>query len=110
MSTVLSLSAHVTLVAWCFGCAALAASGWSRRRAAVVGAIGVVAIVAYLAELLATIWTPAQTIARFSPFHYYAAPGILSGAAADARNLTILGTTAAVLLALAYWQQQRRDL
>ena len=107
---VLSLSAHITLVAWCFGCAALAASGWSRRRAAVVGAIGVLAIVAYLAELLETIWTPARGIARFSPFHYYAATGILSGTAAEARNLAILGATAASALALAYWQYQRRDL
>ena len=58
--TVLSLNAHMTLVAWCFGCAALAASGWARRRGAVVGAIGVVAITAYLVELLESIWAPAR--------------------------------------------------
>ena len=33
--TVFSLSAHMTLIAWCFGCIALAASGWARRRGAV---------------------------------------------------------------------------
>ena len=36
--TVVSLSAHMTLIACCFGCVALAASGWARRRGAVVGA------------------------------------------------------------------------
>ena len=65
---------------------------------------------AYLAELLETIWTPARGLARFSPFHYYAATGILSGTAAEARNLAILGATAASALALAYWRYQRRDL
>jgi hypothetical protein len=108
--TVLSLSVHMTLVAWCFGCAALAASGWARRRGAVVGAIGVVAIAAYLAELLESIWAPARDIARFSPFHYYAAPGIVSGTAQGFRNLTVLGAIALTALALAYWKHQRRDL
>src|SRR4030095_16479689 len=35
---VVSLSVHMTLVAWCFGCIALAASGWGRPRGAVVRA------------------------------------------------------------------------
>jgi len=108
--TVLSLSAHMTLVAWCFGCAALAASGWARRRGAVVGAIGVVAIAAYLVELLESIWAPARELARFSPFHYYAATGILAGTAQEARNLTVLGLTALAALALAYWRYHGRDL
>jgi ABC-type transport system involved in multi-copper enzyme maturation permease subunit len=108
--TVLSLSAHMTLIAWCFGCAALAASGWARRRGAVVGALGVVAIAAYLVELLESIWAPARELARFSPFHYYAATGILAGTAPETRNLAVLGVTALAALALAYWRYQRRDL
>jgi ABC-type transport system involved in multi-copper enzyme maturation permease subunit len=108
--TVLSLSAHMTLIAWCFGCGALAASGWARRRGAVVGATGVLAIVAYLVELLDAIWAPARELARFSPFHYYAATGILSGTAPESRNLTVLALTALTALAVAYWKYQRRDL
>jgi ABC-type transport system involved in multi-copper enzyme maturation permease subunit len=108
--TVMSLSAHVTLIAWSFGCVALAASGWARRRGAVIGAIGVVAIAAYLAELLEKIWAPAREFARFSPFHYYSAPAIVGGTAPEARNLTVLGVTALGALALAYWRYQRRDL
>jgi ABC-2 type transport system permease protein len=108
--TALSLSVHMTLIAWCFGCAALAASGWARRRGAVVGGIGVVAIVAYLVELLETIWAPARELARFSPFHYYAATGILAGTAPEARNLAVLGLIALAALIFAYWSYQRRDL
>lgn len=108
--TVLSLSAHMTLIAWCFGGMALAASGWARRRGAVVGGIGVLAIAAYLVELLESIWAPARELARFSPFHYYAATGILAGTAPEATNLVVLGITALAALALAYWSYQRRDL
>jgi ABC-type transport system involved in multi-copper enzyme maturation permease subunit len=108
--TVISLSAHMTLVSWCFGCAALAASGWARRRGAVVAAIGVVAIAAYLVELLEPIWAPARELATFSPFHYYAATGILAGTADQSRNLTVLGAIALAAIALAYWRYQRRDL
>lgn len=108
--TALSLSAHMTLIAWCFGCAALAASGWARRRGAVVGGIGVLAIAAYLVELLETIWPPALGLARFSPFHYYAATGILAGTAQESRNLAVLGLTALAALTSAYWSYQRRDL
>ena len=110
LPTVVSLSAHVTLIAWCFGCTALAASGWARRRGAVVGAIGVVAIATYLVELLESIWAPARDLATFSPFHYYAAPGILAGTAPEARNLAVLGTVTLVALGLAYWRYQHRDL
>jgi len=109
-TTVISLSAHMTLIAWCFGGAALAASGWARRRGAVVGAIGVVAIAAYLVELLESIWAPAREVARFSPFHYYAATSILAGTAQEARNLAVLGAAVLAALAVAYWQYQRRDL
>src|SRR5512145_1706423 len=76
--TAFSLSAHVSLIAVCFGSAALAASGWTRRRGAAVGAVAVIAITAYLVELLESIWAPARDVARFSPFHYFNASGILT--------------------------------
>jgi hypothetical protein len=100
----------MTLVAWCFGCAALAASGWARRRGAVVGATGVVAIAAYLVEVLEPMWAPARDVAWVSPFHYYRAARIIAGTAEDARNLTLLAATALAALAIAYWRYQRRDL
>ena len=108
--TVVSLSVHMTLVAWCFGCIALAASGWARRRGAVVGAIGVVAIAAYLMEVLEPMWAPARHVAWVSPFHYYRAGRIIAGTAEDARNLAVLASVALAALVVAYWRYQRRDL
>jgi ABC-2 type transport system permease protein len=108
--TALSLSAHVCLIAVCFGSAALAASGWTRRRGAAVGAVAIVAIAAYLVELLESIWAPARDVARFSPFHYFNASGILTGSAPEFRNLAVLGTIALAATAVAYWQFSRRDL
>jgi ABC-2 type transport system permease protein len=108
--TVVSLSVHMTLVAWCFGCIALAASGWARRRGAVVGAIGIVAIAAYLVEVLEPMWAPARQVAWVSPFHYYRAGRIIAGTAEDARNLAVLASVALAALVVAYWRYQRRDL
>jgi ABC-2 type transport system permease protein len=108
--TVFSLSVHMTLVAWCFGGMALAASGWTRRRGAAVGAIGVVAIAAYLVEVLEPMWAPAREVAWVSPFHYYRAGRIISGTAEDARNLAVLGLVTLAAVSLAYWRYQRRDL
>jgi ABC-2 type transport system permease protein len=108
--TVVSMSAHMTLIAWCFGAAALAGSAWARRRGAIVGAIGIVAIAAYLIELLESIWAPARQIAGFSPFHYYAATSIIAGTAPETRNLAVLAAIALAALACAYWGYQRRDL
>jgi len=108
--TVFSLSAHLTLVAWCFGCIALAASGWARRRGAVVAAVGVVAIAAYLVEILEPLWAPAREVAFISPFHYYRAARIIAGTAPDSKNLAVLGSVALAALLLAYWRHQRRDL
>jgi ABC-2 type transport system permease protein len=108
--TVVSLSVHMTLVAWCFGCIALAASGWARRRGAVVGAIGAVAIAAYLVEVLEPMWAPARQVAWVSPFHYYRAGRIIAGTAEDARNLAVLASAALAALVVAYWRYQRRDL
>lgn len=108
--TVFSLSAHLTLIAWCFGGIALAASGWARRRGAVVAAVGVVALTAYLVEILEPLWAPAREVAFFSPFHYYRAARIVAGTAPEAKNLAVLGAAVLATLALAYWRHQRRDL
>jgi hypothetical protein len=109
-STTLTLGAHVALIAWCFGSATLAASGWARRRGAVVVGIGVVAVAAYVVDFLETIWTPARALAQFSPFNYFPATGILAGTASETRSLGVLGATVMAFLAVAYWRYARRDL
>ena len=110
--TAFSLSAHVTLIALCFGSVALAASGWTRRRSAAMGAVAVMAIATYLVELLEAIWAPARDVARVSPFHYLNASGILDRHGAGVRGILPCSATIFALrrTALAYWRYQRRDL
>lgn len=108
--TTLNLGAHVTLIAWCFGSATLAASGWARRRGGVVIAVGIVAVAAYLVDFLETIWEPVRPLARFSPFNYYPANGIMADTTAGTRSLAILSAITLAGILLAYWRFPRRDL
>jgi hypothetical protein len=101
--TVFSLSAHMTLIAWCFGGIALAASGWAKRRGAVVAAVGVVAIAAYLVEIL-------EPLARLSPFHYFRGGEILAGTANTPLNLAVLCLFTAAGVVVAYVRFGQRDL
>ena len=108
--TVLSFIAYLTIIAWCFGSASLAASGWARRRGAAQAVIAVAAMVAYLIDLLGMMWPPMRTVARISPFHYFHGSTILAGTADPVQDLGILGTLTVVGIVLAYWKFQRRDL
>jgi len=107
---VLTLMVHLTAVAWCFGAAALASSAFARRRASVVAGVGMVAIVMYILDWVGNVWTPARTVARLSPFHYYSHNAILAGTADPVRDLSVLGAVTIAGIALAYWQFNRRDL
>ncbi|HLG59913.1 MAG TPA: hypothetical protein VI485_31530 [Vicinamibacterales bacterium] len=107
---VLTFVVYLTMIACCFGGAALAASGWARRRAAALGGLAIAAVAAYLIDVLGMMWPPAQTVARLSPFHYFRGSAILAGTADPALDLGVLGTIAVAGIALAYWQFARRDL
>lgn len=105
-----TMVAHLTLVAWCFGGVALAASGWARRRTAVLATIALSAAALYLLDLLATWWSPLRAAAYVSPFFYFHGGEIISGTANVARNLAVLGSAAVAASCLAYWRFERRDL
>jgi ABC-2 type transport system permease protein len=105
-----TMIAHLTLVAWCFAAAALAACGWARRRAAVLATVALSAAALYLLDLLAGWWPPLRAAAYVSPFYYFHGGEIISGAANVARNLTVLASASAAASGLAYWQFARRDL
>ena len=107
---VLTLIAHLVMVAWCFGAPALAAAAWARRRAWAQGSVGLAAIALYLIDFIGTFWAPLRRFGRFSPFYYYQGSAILEGSAHTVFNLTILGTVIVAASALAYWQFGRRDL
>jgi hypothetical protein len=79
-------------------------------RASALGAIAITAAAAYLLDLLGIMWTPAETVARISPFHYFHGAAILAGTANTALDLSVLGTITIASIALAYWKFDRRDL
>jgi ABC-type transport system involved in multi-copper enzyme maturation permease subunit len=102
--------AHLTAVAWCFGAAGVAASGWASRRASALGYVAVAALAMFLIDFLGLWWAPLGQLARLTPFYYFHGGAILSGAANPALNLTILGGVTVVLVVLAYWRFEKRDL
>ena len=109
-SMVLTLMVHLVAIASCFGAAALAASGWARRRGAAQAVIGVAAVALYLLDILGVMWAPVRDIARVSPFNYFRGSAILAGNATTARDLTVLGTLTLIGIATAYLAFRRRDL
>ena len=46
----------------------------------------------------------------YLPFHYFPGFEVASGAASTARDLGVLVATAAMLVVVAYWRFEKRDL
>lgn len=107
---VLSMIAHLTMVGWCYGAAALAASGWARRRASALAPVAIAAIGLYLVDVLGLWWRPAERLAHLSPSFYFHGGPILAGRADPVRNLTVLGAATVAATVLAYWRFGKRDL
>jgi ABC-2 type transport system permease protein len=107
---VMMMAGHLLMVSWSFGAAALAASGWARRRGAAIGVVAVSGMALYLLDFLATMWMPADRFARLSPFHYFHGGEILAGTASTPRDLTTLGAITIAFAAVAYWRFSKRDL
>jgi ABC-type transport system involved in multi-copper enzyme maturation permease subunit len=104
------LLAHVAGVAACCGGFGLLLATFSRRWMTAFSTAALTAVVMYLLDFLAIGWRPMRNIAWISPFHYFPALSIVAGDAPPARNLVVLFSSAAIFIALAYWQFQRRDL
>jgi hypothetical protein len=107
---VLNLIAHLTLVAFSFGAAALAAAGWARRRSAAWAPVALAAVALYLIDFLGLWWAAMPRIGRASPFHFYQGSAILQGRANTALDLSVLAAATVAASAVAYWQFSRRDL
>lgn len=109
-SDALTLMVYLTATAWCFGSIALAVAAGSRRRASALAPVAIGAIAMYLLQMLGDVWSVARKLAVLSPFHYFPGSAVLNGRTDLALNLTVLGSTSVVFIALAYWQFSRRDL
>ncbi len=108
--TVGAMAGHLVAVAWCFGAAGLAAASIARRRLSAMGPVAILAVSAYLLEVLAGAWAPIASTALFSPFHYYQGAAVLSGTADSVRDFFVLGSMSLAFATLAYWRFQVRDV
>lgn len=109
LPTILTLSAHLVLVAWCFGALSLLLSAGARRRVSGFAPAAMAAVALYLVNVLAASWAPARVLDAVSPFHYYQGTRVLAGLTDPSRDLFILGAAGAALVAIAYWRFDRRD-
>ena len=110
MRTWLLMMAHLTALCWSFGAAAVAVSGWMRRRAAAITVVALAAAVLYLVDFLAMWWAPIEWLGVLTPFHYFRGGPLLAGTTEPARDLAVLGLLTLAGSVVAYWQFSRRDL
>lgn len=108
--TLASLLVHLSAVACCLGALGLAVAAGASRRNVAFGLVAFTAVVLYLVAFLALSWAPARLVAWLSPFDYYPAVSILAGVAPRWTNLLVLTSATFVLIAVAYWRFDRRDL
>jgi ABC-2 type transport system permease protein len=107
---VLDLTAHLVAISWVFAAAGLTASALARRRGAAFGGVAVLVVCLYLLNFIADAWDKAASLRPYLPFHYFPGFEVASGTASSARDLGVLVTIAAVLVAVAYWRFEKRDL
>ena len=107
---VLLMMAQLTAVAWCFGAAGVAVSGWMRRRASAIAIVAIASMLLYLIDFLGHWWGPIDIVARLTPFYYFHGGPIIAGNSDPARDLAVLGTATLSCIVLAYWKFERRDL
>jgi len=101
---------HLTLVGWCFGAAAVAVSGWTRRRAAAMGIVTITAGAMYLVDFLGLWWKPLENMAKLTPYYYFHGGPLILGTARPVLNLTVLAVVTVVAIAVAYRKFEQRDL
>jgi hypothetical protein len=104
------MMAHLTALCWAFGAAAVAVSGWMRRRAAALTSVALAAAVLYLVDFLAMWWAGIEWLGALTPFHYFRGGPLMAGTTEPSRDLAVLGLIAVAGSAVAYWQFSRRDL
>ena len=107
---VLSLAAHLLMLSWVFAAGGLAAGAFARRRGAAFGAVLVATVFLYLTNFVADAWKPAAALRPYTPFHYFPGLAVASGTALVARDLGVLAAVTAVLILIAFWRFERRDL
>jgi ABC-2 type transport system permease protein len=104
------LSLAVLMLSWVFAAGGLAAGAFARRRGSAFGAVLVATVFLYLMNFVADAWKPAAALRPFTPFHYYPGFAAANGTAPVARDLAVLAAATAVLILVAFWRFERRDV
>ena len=107
---VLSLAAHLLMLSWVFAAAGLAASAFATRRGAAFGMVLVATVFLYLLNFVADSWRPAAGLRPYTPFHYYPGFAVASGTAPVWHDLGVFAALTALLVLVAFWRFERRDL
>jgi beta-exotoxin I transport system permease protein len=99
----------LVLLALGFGTVALAAGAASGRRGLTLGVSAAVAVAAYLANTVAPQVDALKGVEKWSPFHWYLGGDPLR-TGADLGHLALLAAIPLVMVALALWRLNRRDI
>lgn len=113
LATLGRIALNLLALGWVAGAFALALAAVARHRGSAAGGAGIVALAAYLLNVLADLWPRVQPYGRLSPFHYYRPMSILrSGGDAStwAPDVAVLLAVAATLVGMALVAFSRRDL
>lgn len=108
-SGVLAINLGLVLLGLVFGALAMAVGAWTGRRVVASGVAAAVAVAAFFVNGLAPIISSLEVPQRLSPFHWLLGAKPLS-TGFDWTGLALLGATVLVLLAVAAWAFERRDI
>ena len=107
---IVSLAFSLGCVMVCWAGIALGVAAAARRRSVAAGAVGIVALTAYLLDYIGRVWDPARTISRISPFHYFDPTALVAGQPLSVSNAVVLvgaGIAGAVVGAVVF---SKRDI
>jgi ABC-2 type transport system permease protein len=107
---ILSLTANLGALMFCWAGVALAISAATRRRAAAVSTTGILALGSFLFDYVARVWNPAKTFAWISPFHYYNPLTLLMSQSFPLRHVLVLVGVGAIGSVAAWVVYSRRDI
>ncbi len=104
------LAVNLALLLLCWGAIGLVFASVVQRRSVATAVTALLAMICYLADLIAQVWQPMKRVAPLSPFHYYRTLNLITESGDAARDLQVLACIAAIGFIFAYLLFVRRDL
>lgn len=104
------LATNLAALVFCCGGLTLAIASGNRRRGVAMTFAGLALLMLFLADVIGRLWRPLDTLARFSPFHYYNPFEILISGRVPLGDVTLLVGAGVAGCVVAYAVFSRRDL